>query len=204
MYTPKNMEMPDIHSISAFISEFGFGTLITQDLEATRLPLIFDTSENESGCIIGHMARANPQWKDLSRKKVSVLFNGPHSYISPTWYSSKPAVPTWNYASVHCFGIFHELDATETLRAINSLVHKYEPEILDSSELMPQEYIQRLLKAVVGFKVVVTEIHGKEKLGQHKKSEDQVGVYKALLGSQNNDSVQLANYMKQRGVGQGS
>tara|TARA_B100001146_G_C15972204_1_gene344614 strand:- start:505 stop:669 length:165 start_codon:yes stop_codon:yes gene_type:complete len=53
MYTPKNMEMPDIHSISAFISEFGFGTLITQDLEATRLPLIFDTSENESGCIIG-------------------------------------------------------------------------------------------------------------------------------------------------------
>lgn len=69
---------------------------------------------------------------------------------------------------------------------------------------MPQEYIQRLLKAVVGFKVVVTEIYGKEKLGQHKKSEDQVGVYKALLGSQNNDSVQLANYMKQRGVGHGS
>ena len=204
MYTPRNMEMSDMQSISAFISDFGFGTLISQDLEATRLPLMFDTSENENGCIIGHMARANPQWKGLSGKRVSVLFNGPHSYISPTWYASKPAVPTWNYASVHCFGTFHELNADETLKAIYSLVHKYEPELLDNSALMPQEYIQQLLKAVVGFKVVVTEIHGKEKLGQHKKSEDQFGVYKALLGSQNNDSLQLANYMKQRGVGRGS
>ena len=139
------MEMPDIDAISSFISDFGFGTLITQDLEATRLPLIFDTSENENGCIIGHMARANPQWKDLSGKRVSVLFNGPHSYISPTWYSSKPPVPTWSYASVHCFGTFQELDSTETLKTINSLVNKYEAEVLNNSALMPQEYIQRLL-----------------------------------------------------------
>ena len=109
MYTPKNLQMTEADAIHRFISEFGFGTLLSQDLDATRLPLILDASQGNKGTIIGHMARANPQWKTLSGKRASVLFDGPHSYISPTWYVSRPAVPTWNYASVQCFGVFQML-----------------------------------------------------------------------------------------------
>lgn len=204
MYTPKNMEMTDSEAISDFISEFGFGSLITQNLDTTRLPLLYIKSESKKGSILGHMARANPQWRDLHGQRVSVLFNGPHSYISPKWYVSKPAVPTWNYASVQCFGIFEQLSSVDTLNAINALVEKYEPELLSNAELMPQEYVEKLLKAVVGFKIVVDEIHAKEKLGQHKNSEDQLSVFAALDQSQSNDSIQLASYMKRRGLGNGS
>jgi transcriptional regulator len=204
MYVPKNMEMTNFEAIEAFISEFGFGTLVSPDLEATRLPLLYQKTSDGNGFILGHMARANPQWKDLSGKRVTVLFNGPHSYISPTWYVSQPAVSTWNYAQVQCFGVFTELDITETAEAINTLITKYEPEILNNHDLMPQEYMDRLLKAVVGFKIQIDRIDAKEKLGQHKNIADQNGVYEALSNSSSLDSVQLARYMKHRNLGDGS
>lgn len=204
MYTPKNMQMTEADAIHSFISEFGFGTLLSQNLEATRLPLILDTSQGNKGIIIGHMARANPQWKNLSGMRVSVLFDGPHSYISPTWYASRPAVPTWNYASVQCFGIFQTLSSSDTLRAIDAVVRKYEPEVLRNVELMPAEYTNKLLKAVVGFKIEVDDIHAKEKLGQHKSIEDQRLVFAALASSQRQNAVELADYMKHRQIGTGS
>lgn len=204
MYTPKNMEMSEADAIHRFISEFGFGTLLSQNLEATRLPLILDTSQGNNGIIVGHMARANPQWKRASGERVSVMFDGPHSYISPTWYASRPAVPTWNYASVQCFGVFQTLSSSETLLAIDAVVKKYEPEVLRNLELMPTDYTDKLLKAVVGFKIEVDDIHAKEKLGQHKSIEDQRRVFAALASSQHRNSVELAEYMRHRQLGTGS
>lgn len=204
MYTPKNMEMSEADAIHRFISEFGFGTLLSQNLEATRLPLILDTSQDNKGIIVGHMARANPQWKSASGERVSVIFDGPHSYISPTWYASRPAVPTWNYASVQCFGVFQILSSSETLLAIDAVVKKYEPEVLRNLELMPTDYTDKLLKAVVGFKIEVDDIHAKEKLGQHKSIEDQRRVFAELASSQHRNSVELAEYMRHRQLGTGS
>lgn len=204
MYVPKNMEMKEFEAINAFISEFGFGTLVSPDLQATRLPLLFEKSTEGNGRIIGHMARANPQWKNLTGSRVTVLFNGPHSYISPTWYVSQPAVPTWNYAQVQCFGVFNELDEDDARSAVNALVKKYEPELLNDQKLMPAEYTDRLLKAIIGFSIQVDDIHAKEKLGQHKTSDDQISVFNALADSQSHSSVQLADYMQRRGVGNGS
>ncbi|QJR79739.1 FMN-binding negative transcriptional regulator [Alteromonas pelagimontana] len=136
MYVPKNMELSNSDAITSLISGYGFGLLISPDMETTRLPLLYE-SGTESSSILGHMARANPQWRDLSGKRVSVVFNGPHSYISPRWYVSKPAVPTWNYASVQCFGIFQELNSIETLSAIYALIRKYEPELMDKEGERP-------------------------------------------------------------------
>lgn len=204
MYTPKNLQMTEADAIHRFISEFGFGTLLSQDLDATRLPLILDASQGNKGTIIGHMARANPQWKTLSGKRASVLFDGPHSYISPTWYVSRPAVPTWNYASVQCFGVFQMLNSSDTLLAIDAVVRKYEPEVLGNITLMPTEYTDKLLKAVVGFKIEIDDIHAKEKLGQHKSIEDQQSVFAALVSSQHRSSIELAEYMKRRQLGIGS
>lgn len=204
MYVPKNMQLHDLNIISDIIAEHSFGTLISSDLGATRLPLIYRKSEPGKGYILGHMARANPQWRNLSGKRVSVLFNGPHAYISPTWYASAPAVPTWNYVQVQCFGIFHELNNADTLHAINALMLKYEPEIIDDEALMSPDYVNKLLKAVVGLRIEVTDIHAKEKLGQHKSSQDQLGVFEALTNSSNGGARELAHYMQQRNLGVGN
>lgn len=204
MYIPKNMEMTEAEAINTFISNYGFGILISPDLTATHLPLIYTREEGKHGCLYGHFGRANPHWEVAMNQRVVVIFNGPHSYISPTWYSSKPAVPTWNYAAIHCYGTLEPLSEEENEQAMNQLVAKYEPELFDMPELMPKDYQSRLRQAVVGFKVVVDDIHAKEKLGQHRKPEDQKGVFSALSRGDHPDAVALSAYMKKRGLGVGS
>ena len=197
----------DANLIASFISEFGFGLLISDDLQVTHLPLVYLPSQDgdhNKGKLIGHMARANPQWRDLASKKVKVVFSGPHSYISPTWYISRPAVSTWNYASVQCSGIFSVLEKDDTLDAINQLIQKYEPQILGDHSLMSHDYVERLLRAVVGFSIDVQAVKMIEKLGQQKKNEDQLGVFKHLSQSDNAESAALANYMKARDLGIGT
>lgn len=204
MYIPKNMEMTEREAIRSFISDYGFGVLISSDLTATHLPFIYEPSEGELGCLYGHFGRANPHWEFAENKRVMVIFHGPHSYISPTWYSSAPAVPTWNYAAVHCYGVLTRLSEEENKQAMNKLVAKYEPELLSNSEVMPQEYQSRLRQAVVGFKVVLDDLHAKEKLGQHRNEQDQEGVYSALRSGEDTDARTLADYMRKRNRGIGS
>lgn len=204
MYIPKNMEMSEEDAIKTFISEYGFGVLVSDDLTATHLPLIYESDEGTLGCLYGHFGRANAHWKVAEHQRVMVIFNGPHSYISPTWYSVKPAVPTWNYAAVHCYGVLKPLSEKENEQAMNQLVAKYEPELLDASETMPRDYQSKLRQAVVGFKIVVDDIHAKEKLGQHRKIEDQKGVFAALRQSAHPDDIALLAYMKKRNLGVGS
>lgn len=203
MYIPKNMQMAEPSAISDFIAEQGFGILISSDLNATHLPILFDRNVGEAGCLYGHMAKANPHHKDLQGQRVVVIFNGPHSYISPSWYASKPAVPTWNYAAVHCYGRFELVSDEQNQAAMDALVEKYEPALSDNPEIMPADYQQRLRQAVVGFRIVVDEIQAKEKLGQHRKVEDQQGVYRALQQSTSADAVSLAAYMQKRHKGTG-
>ncbi len=204
MYIPKNMEMTEAQAISEFIFDYGFGVLISEDLTGTHLPFIYESDEGDSGCLYAHFGRTNSHWQVAIGQRVLVVFNGPHSYVSPAWYSSKPAVPTWNYAAVHCYGILTQLSEEENERAMNKLVAKYEPELLDAPELMPLDYQSKLRQAVVGFKIVVDEIHAKEKLGQHRKVEDQEGVFSALRESSHPDAVALSSYMKRRKLGIGS
>lgn len=204
MYILKNMEMTEAQAISAFIADHGFGVLISADLSGTHLPFIYEAEEGDFGCLYGHFARANPHWQGVENQRVLVIFNGPHSYISPTWYNSKPAVPTWNYAAVHCYGVLTLLSEDENEQAMNQLVEKYEPELIDTPDLMPRDYQARLRHAVVGFKIVADEIHAKEKLGQHRKVADQEGVFSALRESKHPDSVALASYMQKRRLGTGS
>jgi len=204
MYIPKSSEMTEDQAIRALISDNSFGVLISDDLTATHLPFIYDSEEGKRGCLYGHFAGANPHWKALENQRVLVIFSGPHSYISPTWYRSKPAVPTWNYAAVHCYGTLIPLNDEENEQAMNTLVEKYEPELLDAPDIMPPDYQLKLRQAVVGFKILVDEIHAKEKLGQHRKAADQEGVFSALRESNHADAKALASYMEKRKLGVGS
>lgn len=109
MYIPPAFRTEDAEKLAALIQKHSFATLITHDGSApfaSHLPMLFDPESGSHGTLVSHMARANPQWQHFaSGAEVLAIFHGPHSYISPSWYASGPAVPTWNYATVHAYGV---------------------------------------------------------------------------------------------------
>lgn len=203
MYIPKNLSMPSAHEAQEFIEAYNFGVLVSGSLTGTHLPFVLARDEGELGTLYGHFAKANVHWKELDGAQAVVIFSGPHAYISPTWYASGPAVPTWNYAAVHAYGRATLLDDGETRDAVRALVRRHEPALLESCEVLTPEYESKLLAAVVGFRVELHELQGKWKLGQQRKAEDQRGVFGALSESSNMESQALAQYMAARRLGLG-
>ncbi|MGO4891340.1 FMN-binding negative transcriptional regulator [Flavobacterium sp. W21_SRS_FM6] len=203
MYIPRNMMMNELIQQQQFIAQFGFALLISEDLQITHLPLCLVADEGRYGTLYGHVAKANPHWKVLDNAVVKAVFNGPHSYISPSWYANGPAVPTWNYAAVHSKGRASLLDEAGLIHSIHLLVRQYEPALLANQELMPLDYQHKLANAIVGFKIEIDHIEGKHKLGQHKSTADQQGTAAGLARSQHIDAKALLAYMRQTGLGLG-
>lgn len=204
MYIPSNVKMKDESVIHNFINEFGFGVIVSNSLTGTHLPFVLHREEGEYGVLYSHCAKANPHWKELNGENVLIIFSGPHSYISPTWYAQSPAVPTWNYASVHAYGKVSLLNDSQTLEVVEEVVHKYEPELLVKRDVITNEFRDKLLTGIVGFKIELSNIEGKLKLGQQRKLEDQIGVYDAFKNSEDINAQSLAQYMKKLSLGTGS
>ena len=203
MYIPKKLKMSATNEIHDFIDEFGFAVLVSDNLHGSHLPFLLHRDEGDCGVLYAHCAKANPHWKELDGNQVMVIFNGPHSYISPTWYAKAPAVPTWNYAAVHAYGIGALLDKNQTLEAVQNLVKKYEPSLMDNKAVLTDDNVEKLLNAIVGFKITLNRLEGQLKLGQHRSSDDQTGVYQALSTSTNQDDQALAQFMKKMNLGLG-
>ncbi|MDX7989851.1 FMN-binding negative transcriptional regulator [Xenorhabdus littoralis] len=203
MYIPRMMMMTGKDNITEFISTYSFGLLISSSLTGTHLPCVFNPDEGENGVLYGHVARANHHWKELDEQRVLVVFTGPHAYISPTWYESTHAVPTWNYTAIHCYGVTKILSDDETKLALEALVNQYEPKLNKNTDLMPEAFLTKQRQAIVGFKIIIDEIQAKEKLGQHKSQDDQNGVFTTLSESKRTDDNELADYMKARNLGTG-
>ncbi|WP_339724343.1 FMN-binding negative transcriptional regulator [uncultured Paraglaciecola sp.] len=197
MFIPNSFQMKALTDKHKFIEEFGFGVMVssTEDLLATHLPFVLNAHEAEQGVLYAHCAKANPHWKNLEGKTVLVIFTGPHAYISPSWYMSTPAVPTWNYTAVHAYGVVTLLNAQETLTAVDQVVEKYEPQLLVKKDIVTEKIKHKMLAGIVGFKIELTQIEGKSKLGQNRSKEDQAGIYNALSNSSDFDDLALANYM---------
>ncbi len=204
MYTPNNTKMDELSVIHDFIDEFGFGLIVSGSLTGTHIPFVLHRNEGEKGALYTHCAKANSHWKELDQTDVLVVFTGPHSYISPSWYAHSPGVPTWNYAAVHVYGIVSRLNDSDTLDAVEEVVNQYEPELLNKRDVVTDEFRDKMLLGVVGLKIEITKIQGKLKLGQQRINEDQIGVYDALSNSSEFDRLALANYMKKMNVGIGS
>ncbi|MGO1297240.1 MAG: FMN-binding negative transcriptional regulator [Vibrio sp.] len=204
MYIPANTRLDDRQAIAHIINEHGFGLLISSRLNATHLPMLYQTSKDGFGELYGHFAKANPHSRELDGERVLVIFNGPHAYISPAWYATQPAVPTWNYVAVHCYGTVQLLEEPENSLALDQLIQRYEPELLADNDIMPNEFKTKLRSGIVGFKIVLDDIQAKEKLGQHRSEADQQGVYQALRHSDHDGAQALAAYMKQRELGTGN
>jgi transcriptional regulator len=198
MYIPNKFKMTEINTKHKFIHEFGFGVVVSSDdgLSATHLPFVLHADEGEQGMLYAHCAKANPLWKNLDGQKVLVIFSGPHGYISPSWYTSKPAVPTWNYTAVHAYGVASLLDPHQTLTAVEQVVEKYEPQLLVERDIVTDQIKHKMLAGIVGFKIKLTKLEGQLKLGQNKSKDDQTGVLNALSNSNNLNDLMLSSYMQ--------
>lgn len=203
MYIPNQLKMADLSQAHDFIEQFGFGVLISQPLNATHLPFILARDEGEQGTLYGHFARANPHWKSLHQQQVMAIFHGPHGYVSPTWYANAPAVPTWNYAAVHSYGELTLLDDPQTLQVVEQAVARYEPALLQQRTILTDAFRDKLLAGIVGFKMELSRVEGKLKLGQQRSEADQAGVFAALNQSTKYQDRALADYMRQMQLGTG-
>lgn len=201
MYVPKAFEVTDLATLHAFIEANSFATLVTSVDGvpiATRFPLMLDRKAGPDGTLIGHMARANPHWRSFDDKSPSLaMFDGPHAYISPRWYVTSPAVPTWNYATVHAYGVPHVIDDPRRVEEIvDRLAAIYEtplPQPWSSTEV-PRDFKDKLLRAVVGFEMPLDRIEGKFKFGQNRPAADQLASIIELEKSP--DDSALASLMR--------
>jgi transcriptional regulator len=204
VYIPPANRLEDQGRIRSFIHAHGFATVVSQadgSPWASHLPLLLD--ESPGGDLLrSHMARANEQWRHFaSGSEVLCIFLGPHSYISPSWYEAKVAVPTWNYAAVHVYGVPRvETDEAFVRKVLDDTVTKYEskrevPWRMD----FPEETVAGYLKAIVAFSVRVTRVEAKFKLGQNRSREDQASMLAALEESADPESNALARFIRLQG-----
>ncbi len=186
MYIPKSFAVEDDQTLAEFIANNSFATLTNMSdgaLCATHLPLIHDPTQGEAGALLGHMARANSHWRSFDgTAEALAIFYGPHAYISPTWYAVAPAVPTWNYAVVHVYGVPRIVEDEEWLAAlVDHLVAVYESgQPRPWSGELPADFKAGLLRAIVGFTLDITRVEGKFKLGQNRSPEDQQNLVRRL------------------------
>jgi transcriptional regulator len=200
MYLPEHFKEANPERISALIGNHAFGMLVTAPMGApfvSHLPLLYDRAAGSHGKLIGHMARANPQWQHFSSgSEVLAVFQGPHAYVSPAWYAS-PGVPTWNYAAVHVHGTPRLIETESELESlVEQLTHVHESRM--PSPWKPNlagERRAKLLSMIVGFEIVITDIQGKFKLSQNRPPEDRQRVIEALRQSENQTDVAVADLM---------
>lgn len=198
MYIPKHFRIDDEDVMYDFIENYSFATLFTQhhgEPYATHLPLLLNKGER---ALYGHFARPNGQWQDAENQQVLVVFHGPHCYISPSWYETTRAVPTWNYVSIHVYGKMEIIeDEKIMLNSLNDLVKKYErPESPYDLNNLESSFIEGMSKGIVPFKINISKIEGKAKLSQNHPAERQELIIKQLERTSNQDNIQVASLMK--------
>ena len=206
MYTPNGFAFNDLQALQQQILGTRLALLVThgeQGQQASHLPLLLNPDEGPNGTLYGHFAKANPQWKELQDgAEALVIFAGAEAYVSPGFYPSKAehgkVVPTWNYVAVHAYGsaeVFTDADRLRTL--VSALTDRHEAgraqpwKVADA----PADYIDGMLKAIVGFALPIQRLQGKRKLSQNRNAADIAGVREGLAASPDAQDQALAHLM---------
>lgn len=198
MYIPKLYREEDREKILEFLKQNNFPALVTYDREkptATHLPVEVLENENGSLTILGHMSRANPQWRSFGEQEVLLIFQGAHTYISPRWYDHVN-VPTWNYMMVHVYGKVRLVEGEELHSLLSRLVKNHEEPTAYSLEALPQDFVQKEMNGVVGFAVDVTRIDAGYKLSQNRNDGDHENIIRELEGRGDENSAAVAKSMR--------
>ena len=197
MYIPKHFVGEDRESIAALIRSRGFATMITVvdgSPFATHCPLMYDADAGPHGTLLGHIARANPQWQHFAGGgEVLSIFHGPHAYVSPSWYGQQPSVPTWNYIAVHAYGRGRLIEGDAARDVLRRLVDVYEAKDSDwSMAALPEGYMKGMVRGIVAFEIPLDRLEAKFKLSQNRALEDRKRVMarlEAMGGDENRDTA---------------
>jgi transcriptional regulator len=207
MYIPRSFAEDDPETLYQIMREDGFALLISTGDDGpvvTHLPLMLELADDGGAVLCGHMARANPHLDLLADKPDALaVFSGPHGYVSPSWYGTAPAVPTWNYAAVHAQGRISLIDDPAVLAPmLDDLVGLYEDHRETPWRMadLPAEYRARQIAAIVGFRMPITRLEGKLKLSQNRPAADAALVADALAREPSPDARRTADAMRRYGV----
>jgi transcriptional regulator len=199
MYIPPSFAETNQTTLFEFIERNNFGLLVSHGNSeplATHLPFLLDRQDGQSGSLIGHMARVNPHWQAANRG-VLIVFSGPHTYISPSWYESDNVVPTWNYVAVHVYGTLHVIeDEDATLKILRDFVTFHEKSMPTPWTLPNNEhFVKKLAESVVAFQVKISRMEGKWKLSQNHPRQRRERVIHALSSQRDENSQAIAAMM---------
>lgn len=207
MYTPRAFTEEDPLELQRLIRDTRLALVVThgpEGLQASHLPLLLKADEGPHGTLYGHLARANRQWQTLATGgEVLVIFTGGDAYVSPSFYPAKAehgkVVPTWNYLAVHAYGQAEVFDEPpRLLDLVSSLTDRHEANRISPWQVTdaPADYIDGMLRAIVGFALPITRLEGKRKLSQNRSPADVQGVRQGLAASTDILDRNLAHWMK--------
>jgi transcriptional regulator len=191
MYTPAHFAVTDPAALHRIIREHPLGMLVTPSpdgMDANHIPFEFDPTVGAHGLLSAHVARANPVWQQCAGgADVLIVFRGNEHYISPNWYPSKHEthrqVPTWNYEVVHAHGRLTVRDDDRFVRGVVARLTRtheaQEPKPWKMGDSSP-DYIDGMVRAIVGIEVLVTRLEGKSKLSQNREPRDVRGAVDSL------------------------
>jgi transcriptional regulator len=206
MYVPDHFAEPGTDACHALMRDYPFGLLVTAidgAPFASHLPFMLDPARGAHGALIAHMARGNPHWRAFAMGGESlVVFQGPHAYVSPSWYETREkVVPTWNYAAVHAYGAPRIVEDESATRAILM-------RLIDVSEAgfearwrtdgQPEDFLAAMVKGVVAFEMPIARLEGKWKMSQNRLAEDRAGAARGLAASDDPMARAVAAVMRAR------
>jgi len=211
MYVPAHFEETRSEVLQGLMRDYPFATLVTSSTDgivADHIPMEYDPQPAPFGSLLGHVARANPLWRKYTEApqagEALAIFQGPQAYVSPAWYPSKrqhgKVVPTWNYAVVQVRGSLRIVEEPQRLRAIvERLTHRHEAgrpnpwQVADA----PSDYLEQMLKAIVGIEMTITKIVGKWKTSQNRSTDDRAGVISGLTVQGDANACAMAALVKE-------
>lgn len=207
MYIPSDFEQTQVPILHELIRAYPFGALVcaTPDgVDANHLPFLLDSVPTPLGTLYSHVSRSNPLWRTFAPDtEALVIFQGPNSYVSPSWYSTKKqtsrVVPTWNYVAVHARGPVRVIEDRERLRGfLDAITSRHEAGTREPWEVAdaPPEYIDKLLDAIVGVEIPIAGLVGKWKVSQNRTELDRSGVVNGLLQAGTDTALAMAEQVR--------
>lgn len=197
LYIPKPHLVEDRKLLHDFMDDYAFVDLVTATpvIRITHIPVLLDRTTGPYGTIYGHIARHNPQSATFDgRQQAVIVFRGPNSYISPTWYAKTEAVPTWNFAVAHASGTLKPITDLQALhellaKLIKRFENRYNPSSKYDFAKLPDSYINGMIGGIIGFEMQIDLLEGKFKLGQERSEADKAGILKNLQSAKQDPSI---------------
>ena len=199
MYTPAYAKNENEEDLKDFIRKNGFGIVVSTvdgKLWATHIPLIL-----VGGKLQGHISRGNKQWRALPQnEEVMVIFLGPHTYVSSSWYDHEN-VPSWDYVAVHVYGKAHIQSEEELIESLRQLTNKYEKDSVHpiSVDTMSEKFVHAELRGTIGFEITIERMEASYKLSQNRDEKNHTQIISELEKRGDENSVSVANEMRKHG-----